>query len=293
MLMRVLNILSGPAIGAVIGYFTNYLAVKMLFRPYKPKKIGSKVLPFTPGIIPKRQPQLAKAIGKAVGEELFTGEDIKRSLLSDQQKESIVNGITESLRHAGTLKAMAENMAGENGWENAKTKISEFAAGQLLPAIERMNVGRIVAEQGAAVINEKKSSLGMLGMFLSDDLINGLLGQVAEAINQYIAEHGHEIAIPAIREQVDQLAQQDLHTLIGEDQLNSIVSLLYDKFVSSALDGLLSGLDIASVVESKVNAMDMRELENLCMSVMKKELNAIVNLGAVLGFLIGIVNVFI
>jgi len=37
-----LTIIAGPLIGAVIGYFTNYLAVKMLFRPRREIKIGSK-----------------------------------------------------------------------------------------------------------------------------------------------------------------------------------------------------------------------------------------------------------
>ena len=39
--------------------------------------------------------------------------------------------------------------------------------------------------------------------------------------------------------------------------------------------------------------MDVKELEKLCLSVMKKELNAVVNLGAVIGFIIGILNIFI
>ena len=37
--MTILEIIAGPAIGAVIGYCTNYIAVKMLFRPLKPRKI--------------------------------------------------------------------------------------------------------------------------------------------------------------------------------------------------------------------------------------------------------------
>ena len=44
--------LSGPIIGAIIGYFTNYIAVKMLFYPRKEIKVFGHVLPFTPGAIP-------------------------------------------------------------------------------------------------------------------------------------------------------------------------------------------------------------------------------------------------
>ena len=49
----ILNYISGPVIGAIIGLVTNYLAVRMLFHPYKPFKIFGVRLPFTPGIIPK------------------------------------------------------------------------------------------------------------------------------------------------------------------------------------------------------------------------------------------------
>ena len=68
------SMLLKPIIGSVIGYVTNYIAVKMLFRPLKPIKIGSYTLPFTPGMIPKEQPRLAKAIGEIVGARLITKE---------------------------------------------------------------------------------------------------------------------------------------------------------------------------------------------------------------------------
>ena len=57
--MNWIQILAGPAIGAVIGYCTNYGAVKMLFRPLTPIRIGKFTLPFTPGVIPKRKKELA------------------------------------------------------------------------------------------------------------------------------------------------------------------------------------------------------------------------------------------
>ncbi|MEI3219612.1 MAG: DUF445 family protein [Lachnoclostridium sp.] len=53
--MSILHLISGPLIGAVIGYCTNYIAVKMLFRPLKAIKIGRFTLPFTPGMIPKKK----------------------------------------------------------------------------------------------------------------------------------------------------------------------------------------------------------------------------------------------
>ena len=95
--MTVLKYLWGPIVGAVIGYFTNYLAVKMLFRPYKPWMIGKFRVPFTPGIVPRRQGALAKAIGDAVGNHLFTGDDLKELLLNDETKERIVDIAMDAL----------------------------------------------------------------------------------------------------------------------------------------------------------------------------------------------------
>lgn len=49
----IIKYIAGPVIGAVIGYFTNFIAVKMLFHPKKEIKVFGHKLPFTPGAIPK------------------------------------------------------------------------------------------------------------------------------------------------------------------------------------------------------------------------------------------------
>ena len=50
--MDLLHIILPIALCAAIGYFTNYIAIKMLFRPRKELRIGSWRVPFTPGVIP-------------------------------------------------------------------------------------------------------------------------------------------------------------------------------------------------------------------------------------------------
>lgn len=65
------------AIGALIGGFTNHLAIKMLFRPYKPIYIAGKKLPFTPGLIPKRRDELAIQLGRMVVDHLLTAEGLR------------------------------------------------------------------------------------------------------------------------------------------------------------------------------------------------------------------------
>ena len=73
-----------PLIGAVIGYCTNYIAVKMLFRPRNEIKVLGHTLPFTPGAIPKNKPRLAKAIGEVVETTFFGEETISAQFLSGE-----------------------------------------------------------------------------------------------------------------------------------------------------------------------------------------------------------------
>ena len=70
------NMLKGAVVGAIIGYFTNDIAVRMLFRPKKEWRILGWKVPFTPGIVVKNQEQLAQAIGSAVSSELLDTETL-------------------------------------------------------------------------------------------------------------------------------------------------------------------------------------------------------------------------
>ncbi|THB63226.1 MAG: DUF445 family protein [Spirochaetaceae bacterium] len=69
-----------PLAGAVIGYVTNALAIKMLFRPLKAVYLGPLRLPFTPGIIPRQRERLAESIASMVGEKLLTSEAVGEHL---------------------------------------------------------------------------------------------------------------------------------------------------------------------------------------------------------------------
>jgi len=66
-----------PAIGTAIGFSTNWLAVKMIFRPIKARSILGLRLQ---GLVPRRQQELAEAIGRVVGNHLIEHKDIVRGL---------------------------------------------------------------------------------------------------------------------------------------------------------------------------------------------------------------------
>ena len=84
-------------IGAVIGYLTNYIAIKMIFRPYNEKRIFGVRIPFTPGLIPKERFRIAKSVGKTVGEHLITEDDIVDSLCNKEIEESLEKWVNDEL----------------------------------------------------------------------------------------------------------------------------------------------------------------------------------------------------
>ncbi len=56
------SMVSKPIVGAIIGYTTNWLAIKMLFKPpHEAKYIGKLKVPFTPGLIPRERERIARS----------------------------------------------------------------------------------------------------------------------------------------------------------------------------------------------------------------------------------------
>lgn len=83
-----------PFIAAIIGWFTNFIAVKMLFHPKKPIDLGFMKLQ---GIFPKRQAQLAEKIGDLVANQLFSLDDIKDKFNTPESRKSITTVIDERI----------------------------------------------------------------------------------------------------------------------------------------------------------------------------------------------------
>lgn len=96
-----------PIAGGVIGYFTNDLAIKMLFRPYKPILLGSYQLPFTPGLIPRNQERLAKRVSDTIMGSLLTPEELQRLARKLLQRERVEGALGWLLQLA--LKQIKED----------------------------------------------------------------------------------------------------------------------------------------------------------------------------------------
>jgi len=87
--LMALKLLILATIGGIIGWVTNLLAIKMLFRPFEPVNIplvNFKVQ----GLIPKRKAEIAKSIGETVETELLSIEEIIDKLAGDNNKDDIL-----------------------------------------------------------------------------------------------------------------------------------------------------------------------------------------------------------
>jgi len=91
---------SPPVLGGIIGYFTNDVAIKMLFRPYRAIYIAGRRVPFTPGLIPRNQERLAQNISNTIMGSLLTPEELQNLARRLLQRERVQGAILWLLRLA-------------------------------------------------------------------------------------------------------------------------------------------------------------------------------------------------
>jgi uncharacterized membrane protein YheB (UPF0754 family) len=85
-----------PVISAFIGWFTNWIAIKMLFHPKQPVSVlGFKVQ----GIFPKRQEQFAIKLGKLVSEQLLSFGDIEQKLTNPANLQKMMPHVEQHIDH--------------------------------------------------------------------------------------------------------------------------------------------------------------------------------------------------
>jgi uncharacterized membrane protein YheB (UPF0754 family) len=97
-------VVSLALVGGVIGWVTNILAIKLMFRPINPIKIP--IINFEiVGLIPKRKNEIAKNIGEVVAKELLSIDDIINSAITEDDKIMFSQLVKNKIR-----KLVAEKM---------------------------------------------------------------------------------------------------------------------------------------------------------------------------------------
>ena len=290
----IFKILGPPLVGAVIGYFTNYVAVIMLFHPKREIKLFGHTLPFTPGAIPKEKPRIGKKIGEIIRDNLLTSQDILDALKRDELKGTVVKKVLSYLEAPLQDQLLKFSSSEEIDAEETKESISEMLSDEIVQALLDAKFEETVKEQGSKMILARlKGSL--LSMLVGERTVNRFMEGVAEKLKEVLKEDGRDYISSIVKVKGDEYAGMSVEEMLGKLDISSdvvkiAISNIYDKIVDEGTDRILHKVNIAELVENRIDAMSIDEVEDMVLSVMKKEFTMIVNLGALIGFVLGLVN---
>ena len=291
--MEIVRMILPVLVGAIIGCFTNYIAIKMLFRPQKEKKIGKWHVPFTPGIIPKNQKRLAAAIGDAVGGHLFNMDAIKDSFQKNGTKEKLVKKVATALYESEAC--IGDFFSSDENHDELIGKFSGIMAGAVADKVRQIEFKPIVAEIGKDAMSDLLSHK-MIAMLINEERQDAIYDRIAQAIHKYLEENGEEMVRSAILQNVKEIEHKPIKEIVqagtSQEGLENVANYLVDRAADRFGAAILQAVDVSSVVRERVESMDVAEMEKLTLSVCSKELSAVVYLGAVIGAVIGIINIF-
>ena len=292
----------GPAVGAVIGYITNDIAIRMLFRPHHAKYILGMRVPFTPGIIPKEKKRIAAAIGKAVSENLMNREVLEKSLLSDDMLAKMVDAIDEFVTtqqgNEETIEQFAAHYLSDEDIAAMRSNVTDGIVKLITGKLQDTSMGDNIAHMATEHAMEKTRN-SLAGRFGAEMLVQA----VAQPIEKILAKHINEILQNNSAQMVESLVKDQSTQLMGmtmsqlmtgrDEQISQIkggIINAYRVIITEHLPRILQDIDISTIIEQRINEMDMDEAEAIILDVMKKELRAIVWLGALLGSIMGTLN---
>ena len=288
-------------LGSVSGGVTSWVAVVMIFRPYE-RTFGLH------GAIPKNKARLAKTIGKTVGERLLTPADIveelQRSGLREAIETKLADVAVEALeRDRGPLRELLppavvteiERLINDAG-PDAAAAYERYVA---TPAFEEQ-VRSFVArsrkdvssdEAGTDLAVERKAGLRERAADLAAGLIDDVI--VKWALRAARSERARTMAVEAVHGAGVALLDRPLGRLgrwLPDDASRRLVAIaapaVWEQIIEK-LPALLETVDIPAMVERKVLGFSTQRVEDLVRGVTQRELNLIVQLGYVLGAMIG------
>lgn len=150
--MNITVLLALPLIAAAIGWFTNFVAIKMLFHPREPINFGLFRLQ---GLFPKRKSEIAQKLGEIVARDLLSVEDITERLKSDENQAMIRQFLDDKLERFLQTKFRAL-LPRISMWLSSRAlqKIKMILLREFMQQLPRM-VDQIVSREAHSIDIEK------------------------------------------------------------------------------------------------------------------------------------------
>ena len=320
-----LSYIIAPLLGGVIGYITNDIAIRMLFRPHTAKYIFGIHIPFTPGIIPKEKGRIAEAVGGVISENLMNKEVLEKYLLSEDMVGKVRSAVDEFIatqqRNNETVSQFLGHYLSKEEIDTFAQNINQSITKQTYEKLADSSVGEKVAHIAIDHVAQKLTidgaqellsgiggALGGLGGMAAGlfggNIVAKFLGMLrdpaehflAKNINTMLRDNGEEIVSNMIGGEVDNFLNKPVSKVLEghEEQLAQAVNTIesiYRSIITEHLPKILQSIDISKIVRERINEMDVNETEKLIFQVMDQELKAIVWLGALLGLVMGSINI--
>ncbi len=243
-----------PLLGAVIGYVTNALAIRMLFRPYTQWRILGLPVPFTPGVIPRQRDRLAESIARMVSQKLLTPEILLGHLRESRFRETLAAGV-----QGITSEWLAQPLSGpvRSRVHDLVDGASEWLHGALV---------RFAASPAAVSLSENLASEilhWMEGRALTD-----LLGENPEArAAELVLERGGPLIQQSARTLVKQAlqSQKSLSEILPagvQDRIRPLAARLYPR-IAEALVTWLESPDTRAELNTRGRELIKRVLGRL------------------------------
>ena len=248
----VLSYIIPPLVGSVIGYITNDIAIKMLFRPHHAKYIFGHKVPFTPGIIPKEKGRLAASIGMTISENLMNREVLGKTLLSEEilnkMRLSIDKFFASQCHNDETLRSFLSRFLSEEEIRALSEKGSEDLTQLVYKKLADSDVGDRIAHASVVHVMEKMQHFGSVGGGQSDERANNGIGDIigrgikrifgtkgTEATSQFV----NALAAPlerSLSSHINEMLRTNSKEIVGDLILKESGDLLSRK-MSSLLEG--------------------------------------------------------
>ncbi|MCA1950979.1 MAG: DUF445 family protein [Treponema sp.] len=253
MMNNILLYLAPPVIGAIIGYVTNAIAIKMLFRPLYPIKIGPFQLPFTPGILPRERHKLADNIGRMVERELLTEEIIRQRLSKPDVIQAVEQGVSSATEQLLDTKLQGSSDFAKEAIDFLVHTIHNpgfiNALGSLLDNIAEDLQGRKISDLSGIEIDELQAKVQLL---ISQQL-EQLLPAASSSIGSLLDSHYMELKdrlinflrLPEIHEQLEvqgRIFLQKTFLKLNTFQRFFISAAQYDKTLDERMGDIIDDL---------------------------------------------------
>lgn len=289
-----------PIAGSIIGYTTNWLAIKMLFKPHKPIYIGKLKLPFTPGVIPREQKRIAKSLGSAVGNNLLTEEVILKELTNDQVIEQLETYIVQNLLAKPLcIEEFVQHIYSEDDARDAfYEKIVRIVQEQL---IKQLANNQELKNQLFAMIARKvpysKKINEIIGENISAKIKEQILLHKEDIANYIVALLQEENAKIQIIQVIDQILSEklgglaamfvqpeSLYTMLidylqaylaveeNQEQMGAFICEKIDGFLEKEISSMVSSKDYIHLTEQLVDFVEHELVDVLNSEVIQKQI---------------------